>query len=112
MKAIKIYPNQKVVEVIKTPVKEDECFKIEMEALNTAAKNLTTNGSWKLYLYFVRNKDNSMFALSSSDFMEWAKVTKPTYLAAVKELIAKGYLVQRDEDENFYNFYDIPQDKA
>ena len=56
----------------------------------------------------AKNQNGYEYELSSKDFMEWARVSKPTYLEAFNELVEKGYL-KADEGSNLYEFYDLPK---
>lgn len=66
--------------------------------------------AFKLWVYLVKNQDKYSFALSCKDFCRWADVSKNTYETAVKELIERSYLMQKEEGSNVYIFYEMPQD--
>lgn len=104
---IKLVPNQKGVIVNKAPADKNNLYTINnLSAIDEAAFSLQEKGSFKLYIYLAKNQNNYKFALSSSHFMEWSGLSKQAYDTAVKELIAKGYLVPIDGKKQWYNFYE------
>ena len=62
--------------------------------------------AFKLWCYMAKNQDNYTFALSFIDAVKWGIGSKSSYDRAVKELIAKGYLVMTSS--NHYTFYELP----
>ena len=118
MGEIKTYPNQRILEIKKSPCDdkkpENKYTKNNLEALEEMVKTLTEAGSIKLYLYIAKNQETiqgtnwDQMALSSKDFCSWAGVSKPTYIEAFKDLEEKGFLVRRSEESNRYTFYDRP----
>ena len=80
---------------------------INLSAIEEAASNLQEKGSFKLFIYLAKNQNSYKFALSSSHFTAWSGVSIQAYNTAVKEMIAKGYLVPTDKDQ-WYNFYERP----
>lgn len=56
----------------------------------------------------AKNQNNYTFALSCKDACDFCKMSKPTYLACVNELITSGYLV--NTSGNHYDFFEqLPQ---
>ena len=60
--------------------------------------------TFKLWCYMAKNQNNFTFALSCVDACNFCKMTKPTYLKCVQELIEVGYLV--NTCGNHYDFYE------
>ena len=101
--------NQKIVEVNKQPTNKQNVYAcINIDALDKAALNLTKASTFKLWMYFAKNQNNYKFELSAVAVMNFCNITEKTYREAVKELISKRYLVQREK--NYYDFYEIPKE--
>ena len=101
--------NQKLVQVNKEPTNKENIYAcINMEALDKAALDLTKSSTFKLWMYFAKNQNNYKFELSAIAVMNFCGITEKTYREAVKELIAKRYLIQREK--NYYDFYEIPKE--
>lgn len=62
-----------------------------------------------LYLYFASNKPNYAFALSPTGIQKDFGMPKNTVQDQINKLIEKGYLVQRREHSNIYDFYERPR---
>ena len=77
---------------------------LNIEAMQEAMTLLKPN-AFKLWCYMAKNQNNYTFALSCKDACDFCKMTKPTYLSGVKELIEVGYLV--NTNGNHYNFYEM-----
>lgn len=57
----------------------------------------------------AKNQNNYTFALSCVDACNFCKMTKPTYLKCVQELIETGYLV--NTQGNHYTFFEkLPEE--
>ena len=81
-----------------------------IDAMQEAMTLLKPN-TFKLWCYMAKNQNNYTFALSCKDACNFCKMTKPTYLACVQELIAAGYLV--NTDGNHYNFFEkLPEEES
>lgn len=67
--------------------------------------------TFKLWCYMAKNQNNYTFALSSTDACAFCKISKPTYLQGIQELIDTGYLV--NTNGNSYDFYEeIPEEEV
>lgn len=77
--------------------------KVSIEAAEEAMDLLKPN-TFKVWFYMAKNQDNYTFALSRVDVCKKCKMTKPTYLACIQELIDVGYLV--NTSGNHYNFFE------
>lgn len=101
---VKLVPNQKAIEIVKMPCNKNNPYTlINLQAANKAAEELSPNG-FRLWFYLAANKDGYEFAFSSQHVIKKFKTSKNAVLRAVKELINKGFLVQKDSN-NFYNYF-------
>lgn len=74
------------------------------------AMALLKPNTYKLWCYMAKNQNNYTFALSCVDACRFCKMSKPTYLDCVKELIEVGYLV--NTSGNHYDFFEkLPEDQ-
>lgn len=107
-------PNQKSITVHKEQT-NNECennyyAKINLNALHKAMSSLTAK-AFELWIYMSKNQDNHFFWLSKVDFLSWSSFSGSSYNEAVKELISLGYLVQRENEGNHFDFYEIPKEE-
>jgi len=65
--------------------------------------NLKAN-AFKLWIYFVDNKNEYKLELYPVDFTNKANVARSTYYDAFKELEEKGYLIRSKKQRNLYLF--------
>lgn len=108
-------PNQKSITVHKEQT-NNECennyyAKINLNALHKAMSSLTAK-AFELWIYMSKNQDNHFFWLSKVDFLSWSSFSGSSYNEAVKELISLGYLVQRENEGNHFDFYEIPKEEV
>ncbi|MBQ9673282.1 MAG: hypothetical protein IJV39_01510 [Ruminococcus sp.] len=97
------YPNQKIVTVAKEKCDKSNLYaKININALQKAMEDLRTN-SFKLWVYFAKNRPYHTFALSAVDCKKWG-IKTDSFHSAVVDLIKKGYLKQLKGNE--YTFYE------
>lgn len=90
--------------------KENIYAKINIEAMEQAMALLKPN-TYKLWCYMAKNQNNYTFALSCVDACKFCKMSKPTYLDCVQELIAAGFLV--NTSGNHYDFFEmLPKEEA
>lgn len=101
------YPNQKHIKVNKY-LEGNRNIKFEIEAIDNAAKRLA-GASFKLWMYFSINEDESIIDLSPTAFGRWSGYKIDAYKAAVKDLISQGFLI-KCKKENQYIFKDYPID--
>ena len=105
-------PNQKTVHINRDmpdkDKKEGNFLLVKQENWYAANKDLGPYGL-QLYLYIAGNKDGFDLALSQEAAEEEAGIKKTTFHNYVNIMIEKGYLVQRGEGSNLYDFYEIPQ---
>ena len=96
------YINQKIIAIKKTKPVED-FLTVSNDDWTNAAKDISTYGAFKLYLYLASNNDGFRMALSQKAASRTLGISKATYHRAVDELINKKYLVELEN--NNYNFY-------
>lgn len=97
-------PNQKKILIQRTSEKDRANFlKVSNTNLETAMYNLTAN-AFKLWIYFVDNKNGYSMDLYPIDFCTKAQVSDSTYRRAFKQLQEKGYLVKSKIQTNLYLF--------
>jgi hypothetical protein len=75
------------------------------------AMNLLSDKAFKIWCYMAKNQNNYTFALSCKDTCNVCKMTKPTYLKCINELIDCGYLVETSD--NHYDFFEkLPEEET
>ena len=100
-------PHQKVIHINRQ--KCDKNFlQISKEHWYAANKDLEPYGL-QLYLYIAGNRDGFDLALSQEAAEQEAGIKKTSYHKYVKVMIEKGYLIQRKDGSNIYDFYEVPK---
>lgn len=83
---------------------------LNIDAMQEAMTLLKPN-AFKLWCYMAKNQNDYTFALSCKDACNFCKMTKPTYLSGVQELIEAGYLV--NTSGNHYDFFEkLPEEEV
>ena len=101
------YANQRHITTHKTTCKDGKPYvSITVEDFEYAAKDLN-HATFKLWLYFAKNKDGYGFYSSFVAIEESIGISRNQYYNSFKELIEKGYLVETSS--NHYAFYESPQ---
>ena len=102
-------PNQKTITTKSAQHSKENIYAmLNIDAMKKAMTLLKPN-TFKLWCYMAKNQNNYTFALSCVDACNFCKMTKPTYLACVQELIDAGYLV--NTQGNSYDFYEqLPEE--
>lgn len=104
------YPNQRNITVNKQSCNKSNLFTVNsLSSIDQAAKRLTSQIGFKLYFYIAKNQNKYNFNLSSKEFYKWASCGKSAYTTAFKELQDKGYLIKKQNTDDYYIFYDKPQ---
>lgn len=81
-------PNQKIIKISKEPCDKEHLYTpINLTALQMAALNLKGE-TFKLWLYFSKNKDGHLLELSQKDAENWA-LRKMRIMLALKHLPKK-----------------------
>lgn len=104
---MKTVPNQRIIKINKSPTDKQHLYTTNnLQALFEAMRNLTSFCGFKLYMYLAKNQNNYDLALSSTDFCECAGCSMTAYNTAFKELVDKGYLIQKAGTSNIFTFVD------
>ena len=101
-------PNQKVI-IVHAEKCEKDFIQIKKENLANAYKVL--GGSYAavyLYLCLAGNKEGYEFAFSPQAIANHFGMPQTTVRDQLKKLVECGFLVQRREGSNQYDFYQIP----
>ena len=105
-------PNQRSItthkEATNNTCADNYYTKINLIALKNAMSTLTPK-AFELWIYLSKNQDNHFFWLSKVDFLSWSNVKKSSFYEAFKELKELGYLIERKENSNQYDFYEKPR---
>lgn len=110
VKQIVTSPNQRIVITHKTKSDTEHLYSIDnLEAVRRAAKELPDR-AFKLYMRMNLNQDEYTYALSPKAICEEFGISEGKYREAVRDLIAKGYMRQSDEQKNVYHFFENPAD--
>lgn len=106
-------PNQRIIAITgKEPCDKDNIYaKINKNAMIEAINNLHSTTTYLLWTYLSSQKNDYNFAFSSSAVSKELGIKKSTIQNAIRELINKNYLVQRDFNSNIYDFYELPKEK-
>lgn len=106
-------PNLRNITVNKLACNKNNLYTTNnLKALDRAASTLKSVGGFKLYMYLAKNQDKYNLDLYSSDFFEWSSLSNCAYTTAFNELVAEGYLVQKEGTKDIYYFYDYPCEAA
>ena len=101
-------PNQRKV-IIHREKCERDFLQIKKENWFAANKDLEPYGL-QVYLYLAGNRDGFTLELSQEAAEREAGIKKTSFHKYVNLMIEKGYLVQRGEGSNLYDFYERPQE--
>lgn len=102
--------NQKVAHIHRDmpDKKEGNFLQIKKENLYAAYQDLNAHGL-AVYLYLAGNKDGFDLAISPAAIHQGFGMPESTARDKIKLLIEKGYLVQKKEGSNIYDFYERPK---
>lgn len=96
MNYIKLASNQRLVKIDKAASNKTNPYAIFNLSALQRAMSLKPN-TFKLWCYLNANQHGYEMPFAREKYLEWAGVTKNTYLAAWKDLIDKGYIIHVDE---------------
>ena len=102
-------PNQKIAHIHRDMPKDNEgnFLLIKKENMYAAYRDLNAHGL-ALYLYLAGNKDGFDLAISPAAVRQSFGMPESTARDKINLLIDKGYLVQKKEGGNIYDFYEKP----
>lgn len=105
---MKTYPNQRILTECKYAACDQNHYymKMNINALENAFSKLKNISSLKLFLYLSKNQENFKYAISSQDICSYCNMSKPSYLAAFKDLEEQNYLINLGN--NKYRFVQYP----
>lgn len=107
-------PNQRSIKVHKEITNnestENYYTKINLNALKNAMSSLTPK-AFELWIYLSKNQNNHFMWLSKTDFLSWSNIKSSSYYSAFNELKENGYLVEKDDGSNFFDFYEYPKEE-
>ena len=101
--------NQRIIRIHREKVNAN-FLQIKKENWYAANKDLSPYGL-QVYLYLAGNMDGYNLALSSADAENNAGIKHSTFYKYFDLLVEKGYLVQKKEGSNIYDFYEVPKGK-
>lgn len=101
-------PNQKIIRINREKVDkvaaQGRLYLIAyQDNLLYAMKDLS-HTAFKVYMYFLFNKDNYSVAYSPEYIHKQANICKETARKAFKELQDKGYIIKSDRGLDFYEY--------
>lgn len=99
------FPNQRTVTIHK-PLYEKNFVQVDIFEWQEAFDALTKS-SFGLYLYCCSNMNGYKLELSSAAVQNALHISDTSYRRAVKELLEKGYFIQKTTSK--YDFYTSPQ---
>ena len=100
-------PNQRKI-IIHREKCERDFLQIKKENWFAANKDLEPYGL-QVYLYLAGNRNGFTLELSQEAAERDAGIKKTSFHKYVNLMIEKGYLAQRGEGSNLYDFYEIPK---
>ena len=96
--------NQKIVTITKANSDKDNIYGIvNIDAAQKASRTLKA-GAFRLWIYFNLQQDGYRFELSSKYLNQTWGIGIKQYNAAIGELIDNGYLTQKRENSNLFDF--------
>lgn len=102
--------NQKTITTKSAPHDKNNIYAcLNIEAMGAAMECLKPN-TFKVWCYLAKNQNNYTFALSKVDCCKFCNISKPTYLAAIQELIDEKYLI--NTTGNHYDFFEQKQEET
>lgn len=104
-------PNQRSIRINKELTDKENLYaKINISALKNAMSSLTPK-AFELWIYLSKNLDKHFMWLSKVDFLSWSNVKSTSYYSAFNELKELGYLVEKEDGSNNYDFYERPREE-
>lgn len=103
-------PNQRIITVKRDMPKQSKENKrpymiAYTDVIEEAARNLSTVGEFKVYLYMINNQDNYKFGCSPQNIADRYGLNIDTVKKAINKLIEKGYIVKT---KGTYEFHEKP----
>lgn len=104
--------NQRIIAIThKEPCDQHNIYaRINKKSMIEAINNLHCT-PFSIWIYLASQANNYKFVFSSYAVSKELGIKKSTIQNAIRELINKNYLVQRDFNSNIYDFYELPKEK-
>lgn len=107
---IKLFSNQKMVQIHKTKSDKNNLYAIvNIDALMKAMNELSKN-EMKIYLSMLANANGYAFAYSPEDISQKTGANKRDLQRCFNTLIDKKYFVQSKNNKKLYHFFENPDD--
>lgn len=105
-------PNQKIISISGKAAcdKQNLYARINKEALLTAMQKLTPT-NFEVWLYLASQQNNYTFAFSPAAIQKETGLKKSALQEGIRVLTSEKYLVQRNDNSNIYDFYEIPREE-
>lgn len=106
-------PNQKIISIsCKAACDKEHLYaKINKEALLQAMQKLTPT-NFEVWLYLASQQNNYTFAFSPAAVTEETGLKKSALQEGIRVLIKEKYLIQREDNSNIYDFYELPKEEV
>lgn len=105
----KTVPNQKIIKIHREKL-GNNFLGINITSFANAYRDLTPSATI-LYLYLASNKEGFDLAFSPQAVKNEIEMPNTTCREKTDELIEKGYLVQKKEGSNVFDFYEVPPNR-
>ena len=103
-------PNQKIIKIHKPNTQKDPFVCLNLDIMGKVYKDLAGNGyTFYFYLCLCGNMDGFSLEFSPQYFKDRFGLPISTTHDQFKKLVTKGYLVQKNENSNVYDFYYEPE---
>lgn len=103
-----LYPNQRGIRIHRENIKngnKEKFLAVKYENIVYAMNDLS-NSAFKVYVYFITNKDNYVMGISPASINKVTGVCLETARKAIRELETKGYIVMSQHLK--YHFFEVP----
>lgn len=100
-------PNQKIFRIHREKT-ENNFIQLNKYNFTKAYRDMSkTPAALGLYIWLVGNKNNYTFEFSPQAIENQLGMAKASCHGAIKKLIDLGYLVEKNENSNQYDFYEV-----
>ena len=102
-------PNQRIIKIHKDNKQKDPFVSLNLDTIASVYKDLGSAYAFYFYLCLCGNADGFSLEFSPQYFKDRFGLPISTTHDQFKKLLAKGYLVQKKENSNIYDFYYKPE---
>lgn len=103
--------NQKLIKIHKGNLQKEPFLSLSVETLANAYRELQNAYTFYLYIILCCNANNFTVEFSPQNILNQFGMPLSTTQDQIKKLIAKGFLVQKHENSNVYDFYADPNER-